>query len=331
MIRAIVSVLILMTCLWAGGASAGEAIVPVRGELGIFVVDITDLNERASTFQIELDIISRWHDPQRAFEPLPGESDARVLLDDAAEAELREGWWPALHATNEVGAGDHGLFRMIVKSDGTVINRVRLRMRLRAPLDFRDFPFDQQVLPIRVESYLRSSENLQLHSAEDFTGFDTAFELPEWDIVDLITEREQVLRSQEGVAYDRLSFLVSVERQTGYYIWKIMLPMLIIVALSWVVFWMSGEQLGRRAGISSTGMLTIIAYQFIVAGSLPRFPYLTVMDRFVLVSLLAVAATMLQNLVGSRLTDKKRLKLDRVCRAAFPLAYSIAITLVLAA
>jgi len=313
--------LVLLILLVAAGSATAT---PVPAELGVYVVDVMSLDERNGTFQIELDIISRWRDPERAF---VGDGP-RLLVGDAAIAELQGSWWPALTAINKVGNPSDGLIRLTTNPDGTMVVRARMLMELRALLDFREFPFDTQVLLVRVESLMRPSTNLSLSSAEEFTGFDEHFDLPEWNVVGLTTEHSQVLRPREGATYDRLDFLLTIERRTGYYVWKIMLPMVIIVMLSWVVFWMSGEMLGRRAGISSTGMLTIIAYQFVVAGALPRFPYLTVMDRFTLISLVAIAATMLVNLVGSGMTDERRLRLDRSCRILFPCIYVLAVMLV---
>ena len=41
-------------------------------------------------------------------------------------------------------------------------------------------------------------------------------------------------------------------------------------------------------------MLTVIAYQFVVSGSLPRFPYLTQMDLFSLAALVFIAALIIR-------------------------------------
>ena len=103
-----------------------------------------------------------------------------------------------------------------------------------------------------------------------------------------------------------------------------LLPLVVIVALSWVVFWMDREALGRRAGISVTGILTVIAYQFIVAESLPRVAYLTAMDRMTLLSLLMIAATMCESILVDRIGQRDegaRSRIDAVCRWAFPLVY----------
>lgn len=170
--------------------------------------------------------------------------------------------------------------------------------------------------------------SVQLLPNDDFTDFGEAFGVPEWETVALTHSNTVVERVQEAREYSRLTFSIHVKRLQGYYMWKIMLPMVVIVMISWIVFWMSKEMLGRRAGISSTGMLTVIAYQFVVAGTLPRFPYLTVMDRIVLASLLTIAATMLVNMVNTRLSEDGRLRLDRVCRVVFPVSYFATVALI---
>ncbi len=312
--------------LLMSGAAVAE---PVTTELGLYVVDVTSIDELTSTFQIEIDVISRFQASERAFTPAPGGTDVRTTLDDAAVADLQASWSPVLNPMNEVGGATRTGLWVTTHADGTTEVRVRLLLTMRAPLDFREFPFDTQVLPIHVESLIWTSDRLTLEAEKDFTGFDEHFYLPEWTVLGLTTEHSRVLRPQEGETYDRLDFNLTIERKIGYYLWKIMLPMVLIVMLSWVVFWMSQDLLGRRAGISSTAMLTIIAYQFIVAGYLPRFPYLTVLDRFTLISLVAVAATMLINLLGTAMDEERRQRVDRICRLAFPTAYVLAVVLAL--
>lgn len=323
--------IVALACAGCGTALAQvDGFAPVRrSEVGVYLIEISDLDERAGTLTAEFDVVTRWQDPARAWTVPADASDRRLFLNEDAIAELRKGWWPALHAVNGVGGYDRGLLYLAIRADGTVINRARLRLTLRATLDFRHFPFDHQELPVAVESVLEPAARMSLAAAEDFAGFAEDFTMPEWRLDGMTIEHGVVERIQENQPYERVTFRIGITRLTGYYVWKIMLPMVIIVMISWIVFWMSDEGLGRRAGVSSTGMLTVIAYQFVVSASLPRFPYLTVMDRFALASLVFIAATMLVNLMGSRCTPESRLRLDRVCRGAFPLAYIVVAGLVL--
>jgi hypothetical protein len=130
-----------------------------------------------------------------------------------------------------------------------------------------------------------------------------------------------------------LSFEVGVLRKYGFYIWKVLVPLFIIVAISWVVFWMSHDGLARRAGVSVTGILTVIAYQFIISESLPRVSYLTALDKIMLLSVVMIAATMLINIFAGRFGPERSHmteRVDSVCRWAFPLLYIGGVVIIIA-
>jgi len=285
---------------------------PDVSRIGLYVVDIAQINERENTFQIELDVISSWVDPERA----TGERQA--FRDGDAFKFLDSGWSPLAFITNAKAGLNVHLMVTTVSPEGRVVNRARLEAIVRAPLDFRNFPFDSQALRLQVESYSHDAESLTLVLDEELSGFDRQFQMPEWEVLGTEASIAPTRREQEQRTYSRLDFSVNVRRHVGYYLWKVVLPRVLITAISWVVFWMTGEGLGRRAGISATGMLTVIAYQFIIAGSLPRFPYLTVLDKVALLALVLIAATMLVNLAGARATEEQQAKLDRASRIAFP-------------
>lgn len=289
---------------------------PMSVEIGLFLLDITRLDELENTFEIELDVITRWSDPRQN----PTENGkARIFRGDAARQFKDMRWSPELVIANAVGTPNLGRLHTTMQPDGTMVNRARLEATIRAPLDFREFPFDEQSLPIEIESYAFDAGEVRLVVNREFSGFDHHFEMPEWVVTGVDAQIVKFHKEQEQRDFSRLEYRVHVARQSGYYLWKVILPVVLIVAISWVVFWMSGDQLGRRAGISSTGMLTVIAYQFIIAGSLPRFPYLTALDKIVLLALVLIALTMFENLIGAQMEHDSRLRLDRFCRAVFPL------------
>ncbi len=305
------------------GASAASAQAPSRAEIGLYVVDIPSLDERASTFEIELDVVSSWVDPQRAT------GEEQHYRNDAARQFLDEGWFANAFLTNAKSGWGLSHLHTALHPDGRIVNRARLDATLRAPLDFRRFPFDRQALTVYVESFSHDANKLELVVDESFSGFAQDFDMPEWEVLGTESEITQHLRVQEGREYSRLAFTVNVQRRVGYYVWKVILPVLLITAVSWVVFWMSSDALGRRAGISATGMLTVIAYQFIIAGSLPRFPYLTVLDKIALLALVLIALTMVDNLLTSRMDETRRHEFDRRCRVAFPLALGLGLALLI--
>jgi hypothetical protein len=79
---------------------------------------------------------------------------------------------------------------------------------------------------------------------------------------------------------------------------------MIIIAMSWVVFWIDPKYIAPRLSVAVTSMLTLIAYRFLLDGILPRLAYLTRMDYFLIGSTLLVFVTVLEVAVTTRAEDR---------------------------
>ena len=88
---------------------------------------------------------------------------------------------------------------------------------------------------------------------------------------------------------------------------------------------MDEEGLSDRINIQFIGILSVVAYYFVVLDSVPEIDYLTLMDAFVILSFLVPAAGVVISFVVDKLNrhGRKELgdKVDRVCRWAFPVGY----------
>ena len=60
----------------------------------------------------------------------------------------------------------------------------------------------------------------------------------------------------------------------------VILPLVVIVLLSFSVFWMDRSSVGDRLGVSFIGILTGVAYQLVMSDHLPRISYVTLMHGF---------------------------------------------------
>ena len=100
---------------------------------------------------------------------------------------------------------------------------------------------------------------------------------------------------------------------------------MLVVMLSWSVFWMDRSSLGDRINISFIGILTVVAYQVVVSEILPRISYLTLMNGFLNISFVAMCASAVINLVVGSLDQRKKSavgdRVDHSCRWIFPLTY----------
>jgi hypothetical protein len=102
----------------------------------------------------------------------------------------------------------------------------------------------------------------------------------------------------------------------------VVFPLTLLCLLCAAVFWMDHESLGDRMSISFTGLLTIVAYQFLIGGSLPTIAYFTLMDSFLYCTYAFIACTIMVNLRVDYLNRTGRQdvgdRLDEKCRWIFP-------------
>ncbi len=299
-----------------------DFVEPIPIAVRAYIINITDVDEFRNTFELEVEFESSWNDPRLAFSPGQGEPSKRVYGGQVAEQMLGTIWVPDLGAVNVVGRPERLKTMLSVEADGTAMYRIRASGVIKSHFDFRDFPFDDQVFELRIRPFFLTSDVIRLVESDEKTAFDPNFHLPEWEVRGVRTSIEEVTVAGMDRPYSQLTIMIDVTRKSGFYIWKVLLPILTIVCISWVVFWMTGEQLGRRASTSATTILTIIAYQFIMSGSLPRIPYLTVMDRIILWSFVTTSLSMVLNIVATQVSAKKyQAGIDRTARMVFPGVY----------
>ena len=306
--------------------------LPVPVTVGVYLVDITNIDETRNTFDVEMDVAVNWTDSRLAFDPAVAGTDRRIYVGTESENFHRGIWTAQIGVANPVGQLSIGQEKITVSPDGRVEIEVRVGATCRSNLDFRHFPFDTQALPITLESFAWNKDVVELRPDPDRSGFAPEFALAEWKVESLSKKQEEVSRVRDRTPFSNLKYEVRIHRLSGYYVWKIFLTVFIIVCLTFVVFFMSDERLGRRAGVSSTGILTVIAYQFVTTSSLPRVSYLTVADRVMMVSIITVAATMAVSIIVDRIELENmalRLRIDRTCRWVFPLVFLLVLGLVI--
>lgn len=308
---------------------------PTLVAAGFFVTELRAIDAVSDDFLYRGYVRLTWCDPRLAFEG----SEERVLMGPAAEAELERIWFPAGFPVN--GVGEFEVSERVVRiwPDGTVRHGLNVRMRLAADYDLHRFPFDQQSLEVVMESFRWPASSLVFVADPAHTGFATDFDIPDWDLVrvDSRVQEASVIRASEP--FSRFALDLRVKRKSGFYLWKVILPLFVIVGLSWSVFWMTEERFAGRSRITATGVLTIVAYQFVVADDLPRVAYLTLIDKLMIVSFLLLAVTVLESLLVARHQGTEhapaspdghtRAKaIDRTARWFFPAVYAVCLGLI---
>jgi hypothetical protein len=104
-----------------------------------------------------------------------------------------------------------------------------------------------------------------------------------------------------------------------------LLPLTMVVVMSWAGFWVQRGQVGVRIGIATSSILTLIAHRFVLASLLPRLPYMTRLDYFTVACTLLVFLALIGVVTTSYLSSINRdmlaKNIDQFARPAFPVAF----------
>lgn len=122
---------------------------------------------------------------------------------------------------------------------------------LAAPLDLRDFPFDSQALPITILSVLYGPDDVQFVFAPELSGRVEQFSIAEWTVGTGVAEEGVYAVTsdhEDSVEYLALiDYVFEAQRSLSYYAWKVVGPLVIIVLMSWAVFWVDPKHVGPNS------------------------------------------------------------------------------------
>ena len=100
---------------------------------------------------------------------------------------------------------------------------------------------------------------------------------------------------------------IFVEREIGYYIFKVIFPIILILMVCWSVSWINPKELESRLTITIVCLLSLIAYNFVIDSELPKLNYLTVLDWIILISYIYATIPNFLSVYSHRLLMNKQL------------------------
>ncbi|MGB5880340.1 MAG: hypothetical protein WBH85_09960, partial [Thermoanaerobaculia bacterium] len=217
-----------------------------------------------------------------------------------------------------------------IEEGGVVRYAQRFQGELTTPLDLRDFPFDSQELRLELVAAGFSPEEVEFVTSPEVGGRSENLTIADWSVGekgDVVTE-PFFLASQKRYL-PRILYRLTVNRNRGYFVIKVLIPLSLIICMSWAVFWINPRHLPAQIGVSTSAVLTLIAFQFSLGYLLPRVSYLTRADRFVMGSAVLVFLAFGEALLTSSLADRDQAelahKIDARSRFIFPLAFIVVV------
>lgn len=292
--------------------------VPTVVRFGLLVADVTAIDDVGQAIEGDFIVKKTWRDP-------------RLSGLDGCRFQRAQVWFPVTDVLNssqlQRSRGVFAADQVRIGAEGLVQYRQRFFGRVATYHQLQAFPFDKQRLTLRMAALEFPHDQLRIELDTGFGGLADLLNIPDWRIDGIeasVVEREI---PEFDATYSIAVFEILAERNTGYYLYKVLLPLALIVMMSFTVFWVNPERFGPQIGLSATSMLTLIAFQFALTTVLPRLGYFTVMDRLIFGSTVLVFLALVEATVTTALVSHDRValaqRLDRICRWLFPLAFAV--------
>lgn len=293
---------------------------PTEVEVAIYVIDVDEVDSASQDFSASVYFEARWKNPF-----------LRHKGPDPMHRELLDVWNPRLTIIGQQTAWRSYPESVEIQPDGTVIYRQKMWGRFSQPLDLRDFPFDRQQLSLHVVAAGLMEKQVQLVPLKSESGRESdiaaKFSLADFRVISWNASPTPYFPGRSEVSAAGFEMKIDVARSPTYYVLKIIIPLCLIVVMSWLPRWLDPDQSGTNIGISTSAFLTLVAYLFAVTVLLPRVSYVTRMDRFILLSMLMVFAGLIQSVLNTvlvRVGNKPLARqLDRGSRGVYPILLAL--------
>jgi hypothetical protein len=313
----VLTALLAVSTLIAAPVQAQEPVgEPREVKISLLMTDLTEVDGAAQAFSADVFLLATWEDPE--------------LADDSAEIrtfDLNEVWHPTLLIYNRRSVRESLPQEVIVYPDGTVTYLQRFIGQFSIPMDLQEFPRDRQEFFVWVISPTRAGANVSFVPDESVTALRTReLSISDWELGQPRLTIEALQVASGAQANPGIKLTLPGSRRVTYYIIQVLIPLVAIVMMAYAVFWIAPSVVPTRVGTVVTTMLTLIAYRFMLGNHVPRLPYLTRLDWFMLGATVLVMITLVAMAGTSYLIRREQEaivnKVDRAGRLLYPLVFA---------
>ena len=162
---------------------------------------------------------------------------------------------------------------------------------LHKNLKLNNFPFDKQRFNFSFsDNSYDSSEILILNDPDTIIFFDAYNSFDnEWsaDTKDLL--KTEIWSELNRFYVPSVAVDITLERNPAYYIFKVISPVFVLLIVLFSSVFIPPRQLESKLTLTVVCFLALIAYIFVIDESVPKLPYMTLMDYFILISFIFAA------------------------------------------
>ncbi len=180
--------------------------------------------------------------------------------------------------------------------------------------NLKTFPFDKQKLRIFLynDKYKINQRRalVSSYTIRKANQFQEQNQIPGWKI-DKVDLKYDFYKDVDRSWYDGVALEIDVSRKSGYYVFKIIIPILLILMVCWSSVWINPREIESRLTVTIVCLLALIAYNFVIDADMPKLEYLTIMDYMILISYVYAAIPNFLSIYSFYLDKKDKARAER--------------------
>lgn len=259
--------------------------------VGFYPINVFGVDPTSSTFSYDGYVWLRWR----------GELDPSETLEFT-------------NAVNKSSISKVMLYdRPQVMPDGSKYQIMRIESQFFKPFLMSRFPLDRHGLSIDVEDSLRGADLLTLSIDNVDTKLNPSIVIAGWTIDgwqpqsvvnDYGSNFGDASVSGQASRFSKLSFIIDVKRPSSYFIWKLLLPLFVVLCGAWIALLLNPMLTETRAALPASALLTTVFLQQSYNGALPDTGGLVLLDKIYVVAYILIVITLARIIVNSRAVEE---------------------------
>lgn len=265
---------------------------PVIVAVDIEVTSIDHISEVNMEYTMTVFLRQSWRDERLSY----NHTNKTLGFDSRFVEKL---WVPDTFIVNAKSAWFHDVTvenKLIrLQPDGVILYSSRITSTVSCDMDLTKYPLDEQECMFDLESYGYSAEDINYNWSENqdqIHGLDK-LELAQFTITGYKFTKEVVNFKSAGL-FPRLTLRIQLKRNRGMYIIQSYVPSILLVAMSWVSFWISQSAVPARVSLGITTVLTMTTLMVSARSSLPRASAVKALDVYFLICYVFVFAALVE-------------------------------------
>ena len=249
---------------------------PEVATIGILLINVSELDISDNSFHADFYLWCRWKGP---IDP----------VKDIEFTNLEDEW--------DFSDTDLNSITMILK-DGVYYNSYHIRGKFTHNFRLHDYPFDKQEISITFKNPVHNSDEIIYVPDSTNSNVEPGIVVPGWNIQRFRFHNAQHKYSSnfglpevaDSNTYDNISFAITLYRPTQYFLWKLLLPIMIVLLSALGSTIIHPKYVDARIYAPVGALLTAVFLEQSTSSKLPDISYLTLIDKIYLIVYVAILA-----------------------------------------